>query len=278
MRKLRSTLSTRIARGRTVPELVRSRRLVHRSFAKRLSTTWCPPRGVALQLGTNFFIPLLYINNGVLAGGDYPVQATVTDAPATAPVIRSRLVLYGVIPPACRWPQGTGKYDDCGAWKPPSRRNGEYEKEPAPQQTVPDDADRLPRPAALDDGGRLVGRTGPVGESEHGHAQRRGHARVADGLLEAQVPAGNQRRAGHTNASTSSGLTVNVHVPQTAALNPDGLAESSLRDTTVTLPEGVAINPSGGDGLEACTSEPARSRRARSAALAIRSATRARKN
>ena len=56
------------------------------------------------------------------------------------------------------------------------------------------------------------------------------------------------------NASTSSGLTVNVHVPQTAALNPYGLAESSLRDTTVALPEGVAINPSGGGGLEACTS------------------------
>ncbi len=72
-----------------------------------------------------------------------------------------------------------------------------------------------------------------------------------------------------SNASTSSGLTVNVHVPQTAALtvnvhvpqtaalNPAGLAESSLRDTTVTLPQGVAINPAGGDGLEACTSEPA---------------------
>ncbi len=40
--------------------------------------------------------PLLYINNGVLAGGDYPVQATVTEAPPAAPVIKSRLVSFGV--------------------------------------------------------------------------------------------------------------------------------------------------------------------------------------
>ena len=55
------------------------------------------------------------------------------------------------------------------------------------------------------------------------------------------------------NASSSSGLTVGVHVPQTAAFNPDGLGESSLRDTTVALPAGVTINPAGAGGLQACS-------------------------
>ena len=54
-------------------------------------------------------------------------------------------------------------------------------------------------------------------------------------------------------ASTPSGLTVHVKVPQTGALNPEGLADSDVENTTVALPAGVAINPAGANGLEACS-------------------------
>ncbi len=54
-------------------------------------------------------------------------------------------------------------------------------------------------------------------------------------------------------ASKPTGLTVDVHVPQEGQLNPEGIAQSTVRDITVKLPAGVAINPSGGDGLEACS-------------------------
>jgi hypothetical protein len=55
-----------------------------------------------------------------------------------------------------------------------------------------------------------------------------------------------------TQGSTPTGLGVDVHVAQDASLNPSGLAESTVKDTTVTLPAGVALNPAGADGLLSC--------------------------
>jgi hypothetical protein len=51
-------------------------------------------------------------------------------------------------------------------------------------------------------------------------------------------------------SDTPAGLTATVKVPQ--GLNPEGLATSGLKETTVTLPEGVAVNPGQATGLAAC--------------------------
>jgi hypothetical protein len=58
------------------------------------------------------------------------------------------------------------------------------------------------------------------------------------------------------DASTSSGLTVNVKVPQETTANPKGDGEADVKDTTVMLPPGVALNPAGANGLEACSANP----------------------
>lgn len=52
-------------------------------------------------------------------------------------------------------------------------------------------------------------------------------------------------------ASTPTGLDVNLSLPQD--VGPDGLAQADLREATVTLPDGLVVNPSSADGLEACS-------------------------
>ncbi len=54
-----------------------------------------------------------------------------------------------------------------------------------------------------------------------------------------------------SEASSDSGVAVHLTMPQT--VNPEGLWQADLKKAVVTLPEGLTINPSAADGLQACT-------------------------
>jgi hypothetical protein len=58
------------------------------------------------------------------------------------------------------------------------------------------------------------------------------------------------------NADTPAGLTVEVKVPQEGLVSPEGLAMSDINATTVTLPQGLVINPGQAVGLQACQQGP----------------------
>jgi hypothetical protein len=53
-------------------------------------------------------------------------------------------------------------------------------------------------------------------------------------------------------ASSPSGLDVNIDFHDEGLTSAEGLAQSQLKDTVVTLPEGFTINPSAGVGLGGC--------------------------
>jgi hypothetical protein len=182
-----------------------------------------PPHGVAAQLGLTFIIPKAFIDVGVQAGGQYPLQSESLGITGLEPFFNFKVVLFGVV------------------------GSPEHRK---PYLTLP------------------TGCTGPLKSSisvdsyqEPGHYVSKSYITHDAGgeplpltnCSQLTFPATITVAPDVTDASSPSGLTVGIHVPQTAALNPDGLAESALRDTTVALPEGVSINPAGADGLEACS-------------------------
>jgi uncharacterized repeat protein (TIGR01451 family) len=55
-------------------------------------------------------------------------------------------------------------------------------------------------------------------------------------------------------ADAPAGLDFHLHIPQPGIKDPEGFASPALRDTTVVLPEGMAVNPAAATGLEACGS------------------------
>jgi hypothetical protein len=54
-----------------------------------------------------------------------------------------------------------------------------------------------------------------------------------------------------TVADSPAGLDVSIKMPQNE--DPDGYAEAHLRDVTMKLPAGMAVNPSSASGLSACS-------------------------
>jgi hypothetical protein len=60
-------------------------------------------------------------------------------------------------------------------------------------------------------------------------------------------------RATTTQAETGSGLDFTVNVHDEGLTNPTGIAQSDIKKAVITLPEGMTINPSVGEGLAVCT-------------------------
>ena len=92
-----------------------------------------------------------------------------------------------------------------------------------------------------------------LGDGEYVPLGREGEAVGLDGCNRLPFAPSLGAAPDGTAGSTPTGLSTVIHVPQETLLNPTGLAESNVRQTTFVLPEGVQISPAGADGLLACS-------------------------
>jgi hypothetical protein len=218
----------------------------------RLPVFNLPPRaGEPARWGFTAFDQPTYLDFSVRTGGDYGVTVNVSNITEVVGLMSSKVTIWGVPGDpvhdnARGWQCLEGKATGCSAdvSSPPPLLSMPTSCPTNPVTglslpmltTVQADSWQEPYPSHPSDPPLLV------------EDQMQG----MDGCNRLQFEPEIRVTPDSTQASKPTGLNVDVHVPQTSALNREGLAESAVKDITVALPEGVAINPAGGDGLQAC--------------------------
>jgi hypothetical protein len=184
----------------------------------------------------------------VRTGGDYGVTVSVDNVTQRVSFLSSRVTLWGV--------PGDPTHDASRGWEcvaggrdreehtPPCAPLGQVH--PLPFLTLPTSCTGpLQTTVAVDSWAAPGSFLAPVAPYEPLQSLD-GCNRLPFSSSISVAPDGQQ-------ASTPTGLTVGIHIPQDSTLDASGLSESAVKDTTVVLPEGVQISPAGGGELLACS-------------------------
>jgi hypothetical protein len=191
------------------------------------------------------------LDPSVRTGGDYGVNVSVKNISQTAALLSSEVTLWGV--------PGDPRHDQARGWSCVAA--GLYRQSALPPCTplgALNPAAFLTLPTSC---------TGPLTTSVEAESWAHRIAPVREYTLQDEAghplgTAGCSRLAFNPsisvvpdvqNASTPTGLTVGVHMPQESILAASGLVEADVKGTAVVLPEGVQSSPAAAAGLEACT-------------------------
>jgi len=201
--------------------------------------------GEPARFGFLAFSTPVFIDTAVRSGSDYGVTVKVANVSQTAAVIKSEVVFWGV--------PGDSRHDSTRGWGCLEVARGL----PFHSPCTPAEEHHPPPLLALP-----TSCTGPLQSS----VQAASWADPADlksfpsqpmvamdGCNRLPFSPSIKVSPDGGAAATPTGLSVDVHVPQDLVLNPTGLAESQVKDTTVALPAGLTLNPAAADGLQACS-------------------------
>ena len=216
-----------------------------------------PDRGEPARLG--FFEPTaeaaVYIDAHVRSGRDYGVTVSSTNITQTIAFLSAHVTVWGT--------PGDPRHDASRGWAclyASGARAPESEPHPCSRPVEPHPPAFLSMPTSCPK--NAAGEPEPLQSTVEGDSWT--HPDTLEHLATYTMPAPDgcnqlpfepsiRVTPDGTAASTPTGLNVDVHLPQAETLNGEGLAISAPRDITVALPPGVAVNPSSGDGLAACS-------------------------
>ncbi len=212
-----------------------------------------PNPGEPARFGFQVLTVPIVLDTSVRTGGDYGVVVTVPEISQAADLYASQVTLWGA-PGDTRHNLSRGR--NCLAGGDFSYGNGQCEPFNAagyqPFLTLPTSCAGTWTPTLAADSWAQPGAEKDAEYSLHdAYGRSLGLAGCNRLTFEPSISVAPDGQAG----STPSGLTVGIHVPQDATLNPTGDAQSTVKNTTVTLPAGVALNPAAADGLLSCSTE-----------------------
>jgi hypothetical protein len=189
---------------------------------------------------------------GAPGAGDYGVEVSVSYISQLAQVLSSEVTLWGV--------PGDSSHDQSRGWDCIAGA-GQYEEvpctEPASHPTTA--FLTLPTSCASPLVTNLTGDSWPIrtgGTSASLTLESAFDLSPFEGCEGLPFSPAIELSPTTNEASTPTGLNVDVHVPQATTLDGASRAESEVRTTTVTLPPGIELNPSSANGLEACPEGP----------------------
>ena len=209
-----------------------------------------PSHGEPARFGFVVATVPVYLDTSVRTGGDYGVTVSVSNITQLATFLASRVSFWGVPgDPIHDNSRGWSCIDD-GGYEENAEAEGLGPCKPLIEQTPPP---LLSMPTSCTGSQQSVLSTDSwTEEGVFKEYELASPMPALDGCNRLPFGPGINVAPDVPDASSPSGLTVGMNVPQGLVTNAEALSESTVRDTTVTLPEGVTVNPGGGDGLEAC--------------------------